>query len=328
MIAQFIFYWFPGYIMPVLSGLSWICIIKPDNYLLAQLTDYRGLSLGSFSLNWYSITFFLNSPLVVPRWALVNIGGGFALVAWVIIPIIYFQDVWETRSSDISTSTQSTSDWSAMGLVGSSISRCSRLVVFDCLCCRYDWYNVLFALSIPIIFVLPFGMVASITGQLIHNQGIYYVMVGIVGLLWSGDQPKMMTFIAVGYTTYCQTLYIVSNMKLGHYMKIPPRTLFLIQSLTCLVCSSFGVGIQYYFYATQRYFDQKDAFIYQSEFDLTNVDSAMVNNTFWLASRRYKWRHLVHIPLMLATVSWMPLVDAGTLLTWLLICLVGNDMFN
>jgi hypothetical protein len=191
-----------------------------------------------------------------------------------------------------------------------------------------DWYNVLFALSIPIIFVLPFGMVASITGQLIHNQGIYYVMVGIVGLLWSGDQPKMMTFIAVGYTTYCQTLYIVSNMKLGHYMKIPPRTLFLIQSLTCLVCSSFGVGIQYYFYATQRYFDQKDAFIYQSEFDLTNVDSAMVNNTFWLASRRYKWRHLVHIPLMLATVSWMPLVDAGTLLTWLLICLVGNDMFN
>ena len=46
------------------------------NYILGQLTDYRGLSFGSFSLNWYSLTFFLNSPLVVPRWALVKYISG------------------------------------------------------------------------------------------------------------------------------------------------------------------------------------------------------------------------------------------------------------
>jgi OPT family oligopeptide transporter len=406
-IAQFIFYWFPGYIMPILGGFSWICMIKPDNYVLAQLTDYRGLSLSSFSFNWYSITYFLSTPLVVPRWALVNIGVGFVLVAWVITPIIYFQDVWGTRDNSISTSTQSPSTWSAMGLVTTFTTFASLSSVFvhmflyhskdlwnqfrsrsldkkgNDIHCRLiaaypdvpdwwffivsvvgvlvimivsqisgmlNWYNVLFSLSTSMIFVLPFGMVASITGQLIQNQGIYYLMVIIVGSLWSDDQSKMMTFIAVGYTTYCQTLYLVSNMKLGHYMKIPPRVLFSVQIVSCLVTSAVSAGVQYYFYAAQQYYNQPGAYVFTSQFDLTNVGSAIANSTnffdpsmsenrnflwslligavlpipFWLASRRYQWCHLVHIPLTLATVSWIPLVDTGTLLTWLVIGFVGT----
>ena len=30
MIIQFVFYWFPGYIMPVLGTFSWICMIKTE----------------------------------------------------------------------------------------------------------------------------------------------------------------------------------------------------------------------------------------------------------------------------------------------------------
>jgi OPT family oligopeptide transporter len=216
------------------------------------------------------------------------------------------------------------------------------------------WYNVLFALSVPVIFVLPFGMVTSITGQFTQNQGVYYLMVTIASALWASDRSRMMTFIAIGYTTYCQTLDLVSNMKLGHYMKIPPRRLFLVQALTCLVCSSLSVGIQYYFYAVRQYYNQEGALEYRSQYDLTNVGAAITNNInffnsstprnrqflwslligavlpipFWFAIRRFKWCHLVHIPLMLATVSWMPLVDAGTLFTWLAIGLVTTMFFK
>jgi hypothetical protein len=202
-----------------------------------------------------------------------------------------------------------------------------------------EWYNVLFSLSVPIIFILPFGKVASITGQLIQNQGIYYLM---------------MTFIAIGYTTYCQTLCLVSNIKLGHYMKISPRILFLVQTVSCLFCSSFSATIQYYFYAEQHYYNQTGAFEFTSLLGLSNVGSTIANGTnfldsslpqnrqffwslligailpvpFWLAIRRYKWCRLVHIPLMLATVSWMPLVDTGTLLTWIIIGLVTTIIFR
>ena len=319
--------------------------------------------------------------------------------------------MWGTRSKSIARSTQSSKDWSAMGLVTTFTTFASLSSVFvhtflyhgkslwkqlrtrslnekgNDIHCRLiglygdvpdwwflvisilaivvlmivsdvsgmiAWYNVLFALVVPVIFVLPFGMVTSITGQLIQNQGVYFVMVIIVSSLWSGNQSKMMTFLAIGYTSYCQTLYLVSNMKLGHYMKIPPRILFFVQALTCFICSSFGTGIQYYFYATQRYYEQKGAYVYYSEFDLTNVGSAIANNTnffdspegrnlnflwalligcilpipFYLASRRYKWCHLIHIPLMLATVSWMPLVDTGTLFTWLIIGLLTTFLFG
>lgn len=411
MIGQAIFFWFPRYIMPVLGGFSWICMIRPNNYILAQLTDFRGLSLGSLSLDWYTLTYFLNSPLVVPQWALVNMAVGFVLIAWVITPIFYFRNVWNTYSSYIASSTQSASNWSALGLV----TTCTTLASLSAVCVHtflhhgYDlwqelrnrswnnkgndmhcrliqaytgvpdwwflivslvaitvlmitahlmdvvkWYNVLFVLSITMIFVLPFGKVSSITGQLIQNQGVYHLIVLIASSLWAGDQPQMMSFLNTGYTTYCQTLYLVSNLKLGHYMKISPRIQFWVQILACFVCSAFSAGIQYYFFSVKRYYEQGNALRFNSLIDLTNVGSVIANNTnffdsstpenrhllwsllvgallpipFWFASRWYYKCHLVHIPLMLATISWMPLVDTGGMLTWILIGLVFTTLFR
>jgi len=49
---------------------------------------------------------------------------------------------------------------------------------------------------------------------------------------------------------------------------------------------------------------------------------------FWLAGRRWKWCHLVHIPLMLTFISWMPIVSAGSLFTWLLIGVLTTFFFD
>jgi hypothetical protein len=65
---QFLYYWFPGYIFPVLSLFSWICMIKPDNILLSQLTGINGLGIGAIELDWNAWVSFLGSPIVVPFW--------------------------------------------------------------------------------------------------------------------------------------------------------------------------------------------------------------------------------------------------------------------
>ena len=65
---QFIYYWFPGYIFPILSLFSWICMIKPDNVLISQLTGINGLGLGAIELDWNAWVSFLGSPIVVPFW--------------------------------------------------------------------------------------------------------------------------------------------------------------------------------------------------------------------------------------------------------------------
>jgi hypothetical protein len=65
---QFCYYWFPGYIFPVLSLFSWICMIKPDNVLLSQITGIYGLGIGAVEFDWNSWVSFLGSPIVVPFW--------------------------------------------------------------------------------------------------------------------------------------------------------------------------------------------------------------------------------------------------------------------
>ncbi len=67
-IFQFLWYWFPGYIFPVLSFFSWICMIKPNNIILSQLTGINGLGIGSIELDWNAWVSFLGSPIVVPFW--------------------------------------------------------------------------------------------------------------------------------------------------------------------------------------------------------------------------------------------------------------------
>ena len=67
-LLQFLWYWFPGYIFPVLSLFSWICMIKPNNPVLAQLTGINGLGMGAIELDWNSWVSFLGSPIVVPYW--------------------------------------------------------------------------------------------------------------------------------------------------------------------------------------------------------------------------------------------------------------------
>ena len=65
---QFVWYWFPGYICPVLSVLSLLCYIDPTNIVLSQVTGANGLGLGSLQLDWNAWVSFLDSPIVVPFW--------------------------------------------------------------------------------------------------------------------------------------------------------------------------------------------------------------------------------------------------------------------
>lgn len=68
---QFLWYWFPGYIFPVLSLFSWVCMIKPDNVVLSQLTGVNGLGIGSLELDWNAWVSFLGSPIIVPFWLVI-----------------------------------------------------------------------------------------------------------------------------------------------------------------------------------------------------------------------------------------------------------------
>ncbi|UJR18574.1 hypothetical protein I4U23_005481 [Adineta vaga] len=397
----FIYEWFPLYIMPILRHFSWMCMISPGNNALAQLTAVRGLAVvgGGLTLDWYEVTQYLGSPLILPSWAIFNIAFGFILIVWIIIPIVYGANVRDVRSKPIggvvsrnftavSLVTAFTSFacvsavfmhailfhgidiWNQfrtkkLGNMGNDmharlmslyppvpdwcyLELCAAALIVACVTCDHagwlNWYWVLLSIFIGAVFVLPFGLVSSITGQLLHNLSVYYICIlTIQSLPFGTSARKIYTFIALSYVVFVQTLALVQDMKLAHYLKIGPRPLFAAQCLGGFVCSTFSIGIRYMYVQKGKVGTNWSLFNNtQLGWNLLNdyvgffsgknsanqgllwafVAGAILPIPGWYLSRwpKLSWMKNLHWPLILITIGWMPaIVSAGALFTWLAI---------
>jgi len=101
--AMFCYHWLPGFLFPVLSSIAWVCWLKPDSVLMSQTGGARSLGVGAISLDWNNIVAYLTSPLIVPWWAQVNIFIGFFVIAWVMVPIAYYTNLWDAKKFPILT---------------------------------------------------------------------------------------------------------------------------------------------------------------------------------------------------------------------------------
>ncbi|KAJ7682179.1 OPT oligopeptide transporter protein-domain-containing protein [Mycena polygramma] len=92
------------------------------------------------------------------------------------------------------------------------------------------------ALFIAIIAAIPLAMLQAITNQRIALQVVEEM---IAGYALPGRPVANIVFKAISFTGTAQGVAYAGNLKLGHYMKIPPRMMFTIQLvagvLTCFV---------------------------------------------------------------------------------------------
>lgn len=93
------------------------------------------------------------------------------------------------------------------------------------------------ALALATFMVVPIGMIYALT---YISVGLNVICEFIVGYLVPGRPVAMMLFKTFGYITNYQTVMFLEGMKLGHYMKISPRLLFLAQ----LVATIWGGVVQ------------------------------------------------------------------------------------
>ncbi|KAI8979247.1 OPT family small oligopeptide transporter [Mycotypha africana] len=97
--ATFIYEFIPQYMMPMLGGISILCLAKPESVwiqrLFGGLSVNEGLGMLQLSFDWNYLSNL--SPLVLPLWVQMNIYVGIA-VLWIIAPLIYYYDVWQAQS--------------------------------------------------------------------------------------------------------------------------------------------------------------------------------------------------------------------------------------
>ena len=73
------------------------------------------------------------------------------------------------------------------------------------------------AVAIAFFFLLPTGIVQAVTNQSI---GLNVITEFVEGVAIPGDPLANVTFKTYGYITQYQALLLISDLKLGHYMKV------------------------------------------------------------------------------------------------------------
>lgn len=104
---------------------------------------------------------------------------------------------------------------------------------------QLPYWGVLLACGIAITFTLPIGIIQATTNQ---QPGLNIITEYIIGYLYPGRPLANVTFKTYGYVSMMQALAFLQDFKLGHYMKVPPRSMFIVQLLGTLVAATVYFG--------------------------------------------------------------------------------------
>ncbi|KAK8851665.1 small oligopeptide transporter [Apiospora arundinis] len=101
------------------------------------------------------------------------------------------------------------------------------------------WAYVI-CMIIPIIWTVPIGIVQAISNIQI---GLNVLTEFIIGYMLPGRPLAMMMFKNYGYLCMSQALYFAQDLKLGHYMKVPPRVMFWSQLVAAFWSAILQIGV-------------------------------------------------------------------------------------
>jgi hypothetical protein len=62
-----------------------------------------------------------------------------------------------------------------------------------------------------------------------QSPGLNVITEYAMGLIMPGSPIAVVCFKVYGYMSMSQAVAFLSDFKLGHYMKIPPKSMFLVQ---------------------------------------------------------------------------------------------------
>jgi OPT family small oligopeptide transporter len=324
-LGSFTWYFFPGYLFKALSYFTWVCWIAPENIKVNQMFGYiSGLGMSTITFDWAQIAFNI-SPLATPWWAEANVAFAFVFFYWLIAPILYYRNTWNSAylpvlndgsfdrhgnaynvtaitNVDGTFNQEAYTAYSplylsvtfalAYGLSFASVTatlthtflfyrkqiwhQARRSIheqadIHARLMARYPqvpnwWFAIVFvvmfvfgvisievwdtkfpvqyfilALVISFVYIIPIGIIQAITNQ---QVGLNVITELIIGYALPGRPIAMMMFKTWGYITMAQALQFTQDLKLGHYMKIPPRTMFTAQVIAAVIAGTTQLGVQ------------------------------------------------------------------------------------
>ena len=182
---------------------------------------------------------------------------------------------------------------------------------------------------------IPIAIIMAIANQ---HFSLYLIAQIVCGYIFPGKPVANMVFTVYCYISSSQAVKFSSDLKLGQYMKIPPKIMFMVQMAATLVSSFAQVGVLNWMFKYIPSLCQVDAIdgfscplarVHFNGSILWGVvgphrffnEGALYHNLiwafpvgavapviFWMMWRRSKNRLLgnINLPLVLGSLSWIP----------------------
>ncbi|KAM0884560.1 hypothetical protein ACQ4PT_030911 [Festuca glaucescens] len=341
--SSFVYYILPGYLFQMLTSLSWICWVFPYSVLAQQLgSGLHGLGIGAISLDWASISSYLGSPLASPWFATANVAAGFFIVMYIITPISYWFNFYKAQTFPIFSA----------GLFTSAGQKYNISTIVDS---HFHFDTEAYEKNGPLYLSTCFSVSYG-------TPGLNIITEYIIGYLYPGWPVANMCFKVYGYISMKQALAFLQDFKLGHYMKIPPRTMFIAQVIGTLVAAFVYLGTAWWlmdtipnicnsellsadspwtcpsdhvFYdasviwgliGTRKIFGDLGIYSAVNWFFLGGAIAPLV---VWSAHKVFpgqKWILLINMPVMIASTYQMPPATAVNYSAWILVGFLSGYM--
>jgi OPT family oligopeptide transporter len=99
------------------------------------------------------------------------------------------------------------------------------------------------AVTIALVFFVPVGIIQAISN---FQIGLNVITEFIAAYALPGKPLANMTFKVYGYMAMSQGLTFAGDLKLGHYMHVPPIMMFWVQVLATIWGALVNVGVLYW----------------------------------------------------------------------------------
>ncbi|KAM1121156.1 hypothetical protein ACFX13_002885 [Malus domestica] len=128
---------------------------------------------------------------------------------------------------------------------------------------QLPWWGLLFAGAMAFTFTLPISIITATTNQDIisapllrcthqcsnlHVQtpGLNIITEYVMGIILPGRPIANVCFKTYGYMSMAQAVSFLNDFKLGHYMKIPPRSMFLVQFIGTILAGTVNLAVAHW----------------------------------------------------------------------------------
>ncbi|XP_052164628.1 oligopeptide transporter 4-like [Oryza glaberrima] len=222
---------------------------------------------------------------------------------------------------------------------------------------QLPWWGLLFACAMAFVFTLPISIITATTNQ---TPGLNIITEYVIGLMLPGKPIANVCFKAYGYMSMSQAVSFLSDFKLGHYMKIPPKSMFLVQLVGTVVASTVNLVVAYWLLGSIPNICQDALLPADSPWTCPNdrvfFDASVIwglvgprrifgplgnygaLNWFFLAGavgpvivyllhRAFPsktWIPMINLPVLIGATSYMPPATAVNYNSWLIIGIIFN----